>query len=923
MIETDSGKYTSLATSSGVMESAPDDLKYSDQPLRTFFCPTTVAVIGATDSAGSAGRILLWNLVSNPFGGMVFPVNPKRTSVLGIKAYSSISVVPEKVDLAVIATRAESVPGAVAECADAGVKGVIILSEGFRECGAEGATRERQILAHSRRGRILVIGPNSGGVMSPVTGLNATLARAMARPGNVAFISQSSALCAAVLDWSLQELVGFSHIISVGSMVDVGWGDLIDFLGDDPRTRSIVIYMESVGDARSFLSAAREVALAKPIIVIKAGPTETAANAAASHTGSLVGSDEVLDAAFRRSGVLRVSTIGDLFHMAEVLSRQPRPKGPRLAILTNAGGPGVIAADSLISHGGELAELSSETMQALDALLPRHWSRRNPVDILGDASPERYAKAVEIVTRDPNSDGLLVVLSPQAVTDPTRTAEQLKPFARLDGKPILASWMGGAEVAAGEKILNRASIPTLPHPDTAAEAFCHMWRYSYNLNALYETPIAPDMPETEWDRAAADDLIESTRRAGRTVLTEFESKKILAAYGIPVVDTRMAANESEAVRAADEFGYPVVMKLCSETITHKSDAGGVQLNLCSSEAVRRAYHVIESSVAEKAGSRHFLGVTVQPMIQDEGLELVVGSSLDAQFGPVLLFGSGGRKVDVYKDRALALPPLSTTLARRMMEQTRIITALRGSPGGRPIDLSALEQLLVHFSRLVVGQRWIKEIDINPLFVSADRQVALAARVVLHGPDVHLDSIPTVAIRPYPAQYAAPWTMTNGVPVMIRPIRPEDEPLMVKFHETLSDRSVYFRYFHPMRLTQRVAHERLIRICFIDYGREMALVADRKDPQSGAHEILGVGRLRRSHAANEAEFAVLVSDQCQRCGLGTELMLRLIRVGREEKLDRIVGDIHPDNRDMAHVCEKLGFSRKYSPEAGLIRAELKL
>jgi acetyltransferase len=923
MIETDPQKNAADASPSALMASASDTLRRKNQPLSVFFSPHIVAVIGATETAGSARRTVLWNLVSHPFGGTVFPVNPKSSSVLGIKSYPSISAVPEKADLVIIATPAESVPGIVAECADAGVRGAIILSEGFKECGAEWMVREQLILEHARRARMRVIGPNSGGIMSPVTGLHATCAGAMARPGNVGFISQSGALCAAVLDWSIQELVGFSHFVSVGSMADVGWGDLIDFLGDDPRTRSIVIYMESVGDARSFLSAAREVALAKPIIVIKAGRTDAAARAAASHTGSLTGSDEVLDAAFRRSGVLRVDTIGDLFHMAEVLSRQPRPKGPRLTILTNAGGPGVIATDALISHGGELAELSQETMQALDALLPKHWSHSNPIDLLGDAPPERYAKAVEIITKEPNSDGLLVILSPQAMTDPTRTAEQLKPFASLESKPILASWMGGAEVAAGGKILNSANIPTFAHPDMAARAFDYIWRYSYNLNGLYETPMVPDSLETAGDRAMVEDLIQNARHMGRTILTEFESKKVLAAYGISVVETRVAASESEAVEAADDIGYPVVLKLRSETITRKSDVGGVRLNLCSCEAVRRAYRAIEASVTEKAAGEHFLGVTVQPMVQSEGYEIIVGSSLDAQFGPVLLFGSGGRIVEVYRDRALALHPLNMTLARRMMEQTHIFTTLKGGQGRKPVDLPALEQLMVHFSQLVVEQRWIKGIDINPLFVSADAQVALDVRIVLHDPEVNQNSIPKLSIRPYPAQYAAPLTMKNGIQVTIRPIRPEDEPLMVRFHETLSDRSVYFRYFHPLRLTQRTAHERLIRICFIDYAREMALVADRRDPQTGEHEILGVGRLIKSHAANEAEFAALVSDQCQHCGLGTELIRRLIQVGREEKLDRIVGDILPDNRDMLRVCEKLGFSRKYSLEAGFIKAEFKL
>ncbi len=923
MAEQYPGNRVEVAPSTGFRDSTPDPLRRKNQALNVFFAPETVAVVGASETPGSAGRTVLWNLVSHPFGGTVYPVNPKRSSVLGIRAYPGISALPEKVSLAVIATPAETVPGIVAECADAGVGGAIILSEGFRECGAEGVRREELILEYARRGRLRILGPNSGGVMSPVTGLHATCASSMARPGNVGFISQSGALCAAVLDWSLQEIVGFSHFVSIGSMVDVGWGDLIDYLGDDPKTRSIVIYMESVGDARSFLSAAREVALAKPIIVMKSGRTEAAAEAAVSHTGTLAGNDGVLDAAFRRSGVLRVHTIGELFHMAEVLAKQPRPRGPRLAVLTNAGGPGVIATDALISHGGELAELSKETMQELESLLPLHWSRGNPIDILGDAPPERFAKTVEIVTRDQNSDGLLVVLAPQAMTDPTRTAEELRPFAKLEGKPILASWMGGAEIAAGEKILNSANIPTFAHPDTAARAFCYMWRYSYNLNGIYETPMAPDPLENASDRTQAADLIRNVRAAGRSILTEVESKRVLSCYGIPVVEPRVALSESAAVQAAEEIGYPVVLKLLSETLTHKSEAGGVRLNLCNPLAVRQAYQAIKASVTDIAGPVHFQGVNVQPMISEKGFELIIGSSLDAQFGPVLLFGSGGQLIEAYGDCALALPPLNTTLARRMMEQTKVYGALRQIRGRNRVDLAALERLLVQFSQLVIEQRWIREIDINPLLVFADTQLALDARIVLHNPDVSEESIPRLSIRPYPTQYVAPWVMKNGYQVSIRPIRPEDEPLMVKFHETLSDRSVFFRYFHPLRLTQRVAHERLIRICFIDYSREIALVADRRDPDAGGHEILGVGRLIKSRSASEAEFAVVVSDQCQRCGLGSELLRRLIQVGREERLRSITASVLPDNADMLRICDKLGFSRKYSLQEGVIKVELDL
>jgi len=895
-----------------------------NQPLDVFFTPKTVAVIGATEKPGTVGRTLFWNLVTNPFGGTVYPVNPQRPSVLGVKAYKTISDIPEDVDLAVIVTPPPSIPGIIRECGENGVRGAIVISAGFKEVGPEGAALEQKLLEEAQAAKIRVIGPNCLGVMAPLTGMNATFATALARPGSVGFISQSGALCTAVLDWSLKEMVGFSAFVSIGSMVDVGWGDLIYHLGNDPKTRSIVIYMESIGNARAFLSAAREVALNKPIIVIKPGRTAAAAKAAASHTGSLTGSDEVLEAAFRRSGVLRVNNIADLFYMAEVLSKQPSPRGPRLTIVTNAGGPGVLATDALIMGGGELAELTPETMDAYNAVLPPTWSHNNPVDIIGDASPERYAKALEIASKDPNSDGMLVILTPQAMTDPTQIAEQLKPLAKQEGKPVLASWMGGVDVAAGEEILNRANIPTFPYPDTAARAFNYMWQYSYNLKGLYETPSMPE-DSADWtpDRKLVDELVQKARSEGRTILTEFESKQVLSAYGIPTAKTIIAPDLAAAVKAAEEIGYPVVLKLYSETITHKTDVGGVQLNLGSAASVERAFQAIQTSVAEKAGAHHFQGVTVQPMIRlKDAYELIVGSSLDPQFGPVLLFGTGGQLVEVFKDRSLALPPLNSTLARRMMEQTKIYQALRGVRGRRPVNLTDLENVMVRFSALVAEQRWIKEIDINPLLASPDGLMALDARVVVHGPDVRLEQIPKTAIRAYPTRYVAHWTMKDGTPVTIRPIRPEDEPAMVRFHETLSERSVYLRYFHLMNLEQRTTHERLTRICFIDYDREMALIAVRRNPDTGESEILGVGRLMKIHGTNEGEIAALISDQWQGRGLGKELLSRLLVVGADEKMSRLKADILPDNRDVQRVCEKLGFSLKHSLDDEVVHAEYK-
>src|SRR5919109_2230195 len=494
------------------LDPAHDVLHYGRQALDAIFAPKSVAVIGATETSGSVGRTILWNLISSTFGGTIYPVNPKRPSILGIKAYPCLSAVPEVVDLIVVVTPAATIPGIIKEAVDIGVKSAIIISAGFKETGPNGVELERQILEHARRGNMRIIGPNCLGVMSPITGLNATFATTIARPGSVGFISQSGALCTAILDWSLRENVGFSSFVSIGSMLDIDWSDLIYYLGDDPHTKSIGIYMETIGNARAFLSAAREVALTKPIIVIKPGRTEGAAKAAASHTGSLTGSDEVLEVAFRRSGVLRVNSIAELFYMAEVLGKQPRPQGRRLTILTNAGGPGVLATDSLIMNGGELAKLSPETIEAFNQLLPAAWSHNNPVDILGDASPERYAKALEIAAKHPTSAGILVIHPPQGRTDPPKTADELVPYANSLGKPVIATWMGGDEVAPGEAILNKANVPTFPYPDTAARVFDYMAHYSENLRLLYETPMpVGDAAQSELDRECAESVIQAVR----------------------------------------------------------------------------------------------------------------------------------------------------------------------------------------------------------------------------------------------------------------------------------------------------------------------------------------------------------------------------------------------------------------------------
>lgn len=874
--------------------------------LEAMFAPKSVALIGATDRPGSVGRALLENL--RDFPGRFYPITPTHRTVLGIPARKNIADIPEKPDLAIIATRAATIPGIVRDCVEAGVRGAVIISGGFREVGERGRELEKEIAAEC--GAMRIIGPNCVGLMLPHIGLNATFAEPLALPGNIGFISQSGALCTAILDWSLTNHLGFSAFISVGSMLDVNWGDLIYHLGHDPRTRSILLYMESIGDPRSFLSAAREVALTKPIIVIKVGRTEAAARAAASHTGALTGRDEVIDAAFRRAGVLRVETISELFYMAELLGKQPRARGPRLAIVTNGGGAGVLATDMLIGNGGEIAPLSDESLTALDQALPPHWSHANPVDLIGDADANRYERAVEIVARDPNNDGILVVLTPQSVTKPTEVAARLTRFAKLSDRPILASFMGGDCVREAKEILERAGVPVFPYPDTAARAFCYLWRYTHALNALYETPTLTSETDAV-DRVRAMQVIDHASRDGRTLLPEPESKDLLAAYRIPVTPTEVATNADEAVKIATRFGGPVVLKLYSDTITHKTDVGGVKLNLRGGAAVRAAYRSIHNNVLRHCSATDFCGVVVQPMITRDGYELILGSSVDPQLGPVLLFGAGGQLVEVMKDRALALPPLNRTLARRLMERTKIYQALQGVRGRKAVDLAALEDLIVRFSQLVAEQPRIKEIDINPLFAGPEGIIALDARVVLHSANLPPNELPRLAIRPYPTQYVTEVALPNKTSLTIRPIRPEDEPLLVDFHRTLSEESVRRRYFGFISLSARTGHERLTRACFNDYDREIALVAQRIRP-NGAPEIIGVARLIKAHGPAEAEFAIVVADTWQNSGAGTELMKALIEVAKEEKLRRITGDILAENMAMLSLARKVGFELELKP-----------
>jgi len=888
--------------------------------LDYIFNPKTVAIIGATDRPNSVGRTLLENLSNAAFKGEIFPVNPKKKKILGYRAYPNIKDIKKQVDLAVIATPSHTVPEIISDCSDANVPTAVIVSAGFKELGEKGEKLEKEILLN--KGKTRIIGPNCLGVMNPKIGLNATFAAEMALKGNMAFISQSGALGTAVLDWSLKEKIGFSAFVSIGSMIDIDWGDLINYFGNDPNTKSILMYMESIKDPRAFLSAAREVALTKPIILIKAGRTKESAMAAKSHTGALTGSDEVLNAALKRAGILRVDTIEALFGMAEVLAKQPIPMGPHLAIITNAGGPGVIATDILILNGGKLAKLEKTTYEELNKFLPDAWSHNNPIDILGDATPQLYCKTIKAVLKDPNVEGILVILTPQFMTDPKGVANEIKEYADIH-KPILAAWMGAKSIEEGSKILSNVDIPVFEYPDSACKAFSYMWAYSYNLKGIYETAKAYSEIETKDDIQKKDGIITNiimkARKDNRLILDEHESKLILQAFDIPIVKTEIAKDEKKAIELAKKIGFPVVLKIYSRTITHKTDVGGIKLNLTTEKEVQKAYQEIYDSVVNIGREKEFEGVSVQQMVKLDGYELILGSTEDKEFGPVILFGCGGQLVEIIQDTSIALPPLNTTLAKRLIKRTKIYKALQGYRGKKAIDLNELEKILINFSNLIARYPEIKECDINPLLASSEKILALDARIILHD---KFQQPTKLAIRPYPIHYITESKLKDETEIVIRPVFPEDEPLVRDFYSEVSQNSLRQRYLKSLHYDELIAHERLIRICYVDYDREITLVTELKQ-KTRQREILAIARFTKMADSNAATFALLVKDKWQKKGLGKHLLTNIIRIAKEERIDLLFSQMFEDNLQMKHIFETLGFEFEKLEKQPILIAKLKI
>lgn len=874
--------------------------------LSKIFQPRSVAVIGASERPGSVGRTVLENLQRAGFGTEIYPINPKHNRLQNLRAYASIGDLPNPPDLAVIATPAPSVPGLVLQCGEAGVCGLIILSAGFSEVGDSGRDYEAQLSQSiARFPDMRVIGPNCLGVMVPSSRLNASFAAGMAKPGRVAFISQSGALCTSILDWSLTEGIGFSYFVSIGNALNVKVGDLIDYFAEDPLTDSIVLYLESVREARRFMSASRAFTRTKPIVVYKAGRFAESAKAAASHTGAMAGVDAVYEAAFHRAGMVRVYRAEDMFDCAGLLARQRTPNGPRLAIITNAGGPGVMAADELLEHHGVLASLSPATIEKLNAVLPSHWSHQNPVDVLGDAGPDRFAKALEIVVSDTNVDGVLVILTPQAMTDPIATAIRVADVASTIRQPILAAWMGGQSVNPGQQILSQAGIATYGSPDRAVRAFSYLFTYRRNREILYETPQEVPL-DGSVNLATAKEQIDEALSSGKDTLTEIESKALLKSFGIPTSIPEPAYSADGAVHLAREIGYPVVLKINSPNILHKTEVQGVVLGIATDQEVEHVYKEMTERAKRLRPDADIHGVTVQPMLTSaEGIELIVGAKQDPIFGAVLMVGAGGITAEVLGDRALELPPLNERLARRMLDSLRIKPLLYGFRGRQAVNIDKLVEVLMRFSYLIAENPLISELDVNPLLATASNVIALDARVILDHKSFGLTPRPYshLAIRPYPEEYIRSITLKDGARVLLRPIRPEDEPLWHDHLKRCSQRSIWQRFRY---LFKESTHEMATRFCFVDYDRTLAIVAEVE--MNGVPAIVAVGRLVADADHSSAEYAILLADDWQGRGLGTILTDYCLEICRSWGINRVRVETSTDNLAMQKIVRKQHFKQ---------------
>ena len=867
--------------------------------LDRIFNPKRIAVVGASEREASVGSKILRNLTNTGFAGKVYAVNPFRQTVQGKIAYPSVSKIPEKLDLAVIATPAQTVPGIVEECGSSGVPGVIIVSAGFKEEGEAGARLERQIIEHQKKFSMRIIGPNSFGVMRPKVNLFATFAEKPPNLGKTAFISQSAALCASALDWAREAQIGFSAVVSTGSMIDVDIGDLIDYFATDSQTRSMMLYVESIKNPRKFMSAARNFARDKPIVLVKAGRFRESSEATLCHSGSLAGDDAVYDAAFKRAGVVRVEAISELFDCAEALAMQPRPTAPNLTIITNAGGPAIMAVDRLIARDGRLSKLSESTLQALKNVLPLYCCTANPVDIYEEATSERFRRVMEICLKDPNSNGFLVVYTLQGATDPVTLAETIVEVSKGIEKPILTCLMSEDErCREARKILRRSNIPSFATPEQAVSTFMYMHRYSQNLELLYQTP--EELPPAQVNKFPLRGIIRQAFCERRAVLSLPESMRFLEAYQIPTVKTLVARTPEEADALSSELGYPVVMKALSPQVSHKSKIEGVILNIWSPSETAAFFNDLYNKVKSYSMDAEFQGVIIQPMVRENGNEVLIGAKKDPQFGSVVVFGMGGTSADFFKDVSIGFPPLNQVLARRLVEDTAVFK--RASSAGQPFNVRVLEETLVKFSQLVTDFPEIKEIDINPLIVNERGAVAVDARIVIEWDRLMrevADHSEQVLIASYPKKYVSTRTLRNGAEVVLCPIKAEDEGRFNELFKSLSQESMRFRFFEIMK---ELSHDALTRYCNLDYDREIAIVAELKSNK----QVIGAGGVVAEANGKVGEFAILVCDQWQGFGLGSLLMDHIVSVARDMRLERIFAYVLANNNKMLRLCEKKGF-----------------
>ncbi|MBW6460428.1 MAG: bifunctional acetate--CoA ligase family protein/GNAT family N-acetyltransferase [Bacteroidales bacterium] len=882
--------------------------------LQKIFRPQRIAIIGVSNDPNSVGGITLKNLVGGGFQGVVYPINPKHEAVMGIPCYKDVKSLPKIPDLAVICTNAKSVVGIVRECGEAGIRGIIIMSAGFKETGEEGMKLEEQVMAEVKKFEgMRVIGPNCLGIIVPGYNMNVSFASGMPKKGHVAFISQSGALCTSALDWAQEENIGFSYFVSIGNTMDVGFGDLIDFFGQDPNTRSIILYVESIMKARQFMTAARAFARKKPIIVYKAGRYPESAAAAASHTGAMASEDAVYDAVFQRAGVARVFDIGDIFNFTELMARKNIPRGRDLAIITNAGGPGVMATDSLISMNGKLTKLSDETMKKLNDFLPPFWSHGNPVDVLGDASPERLAKATKIVLEDPEVDAVLVILTPQAMTNPTASAQEVAKLSEFTTKPIMAAWLGGQSMREGINIFNKHGISTYDTPEGAIRAFMTLANYSRNLDSLFETP--KDFPVSfTLDRKKVRKEFVGKHFTKERILSEDISKALIAAYGIPTTQPQVAKSAIDAADIANKIGYPVVMKIHSPDITHKSDVGGVVLNIKDEDGVWNNFKNMTRGIKEKMPEAKIEGVTIQPMVNvKDASEMILGIKKDPVFGTVLLVGMGGVGAEVFQDTKLAFPPLNERLTRTMIRSLKIYPFLKGYRGAPAKDIEKLIEVIIRLSYLAADYPEILELDINPLLVTTNDVIALDARIVIDQELVgkELPEFSHLLMHPYPDKYTKPAKLADGSKILLRPIKPEDEPLWLELLGSCSKESIYSRFRYNFHYD---SHEIATQFCFIDYAREIAIVAEVTE--NGKKKLIGVGRLIADLDHETVEYAVLISDAWQKKELGTILTEYCVEIAKQWHLKRVVAETTKDNQAMITVFKKLGFTVVFNQDTGV-------